>query len=131
MLFCKSGCLLHGTGLFLLQVLQISSLSVGCRIIEICFWTWSPSSHLRQEWHLCSGQLGLCLDLKTCKSGNYMASLGCPVLCPQGKRGLSSCLAWRPQAGVHGHCPCHVSCSYQEMFGSITVTLLQIILGSY
>lgn len=32
--------------------------------------------------------------LKSCKGGNYVASLGCPVHCPQGKTGLSSCLAW-------------------------------------
>lgn len=69
--------------------------------------------------------------LKTCKGGKFMASLGYPVHCPQGKPGLSSCLAWSSQAGVHGYCPCHVSCSYQEMFGSIILSVLQIVLGSY
>lgn len=69
--------------------------------------------------------------LKTCKDGNDMTSLGRPGHCPRGKTGLSSCLAWSPQAGVHGHCPCHVSCSNQEMVGSTFVTVLQIILGSY
>lgn len=68
---------------------------------------------------------------KPAKGGNYMASLGCPVHCPQSKPGLSSCLAWSPWAGVCGHCPCPISCSYQEMFGSIFVTVPQVILGSY
>lgn len=61
---CQAVCPLHGTGLFLPWVLQILCLSVGCRITEICFWTWSPSSHLQQDWHLCSGELGLCLPWK-------------------------------------------------------------------
>lgn len=59
---CVSQVVLCGTGLFLPWVLQILCLSVGCRITEICFWTLSSSSHLQQDWHLCSGQLGACLD---------------------------------------------------------------------
>lgn len=61
---CSSkGCPLHGTGLFLPWVLQIPCVSLGCRITGICFWTWSPPSHLWQDWHQCSGQLGLCLEM--------------------------------------------------------------------
>lgn len=66
------------------------------------FWIWSPSSHLQQNWHLCSGQLRLCLDdaWKSAKGGNYLASLDCLVHCPQSKPDLSSCLAWSPKLAL-------------------------------
>lgn len=136
----KTGCYCVGgplhwafSALSFAESLPLSRSQNHRNVVRKALWRCSPSSRLQQGWHWYSGQPGLCLaeawKPARVETTRPLWDTYSSAALPLQHNSLSCCSAWSSQARVCGSC--HIICNYQEAFGSIFVTVLQTVLGSY